>query len=162
MPARGAPPKDPRQRARVNADPIPVTYAPNRAIPQPSLEELYGVDNPMTSKPWSIHTQLLWESLEDFPTCQNLQRAQWLLLGRAMCLDDYAMTTGETKTVTEARLQLSKFGVAPDDVAKLRIFFADADEKDAKRQEREARTNRVAPETQSRKRYGGLRAVDAG
>lgn len=132
MAGRGPAPKDPNKRARRNADPIPLTVVQVSPASQPDLIEILGEISPATGEPWRKATLRLWRELADFPSCRNLLSAQWSLLARAMILDD-ALLSGATKPAAEARLQLQKFGIAPDDVARLRIQFAAADEADERR-----------------------------
>jgi hypothetical protein len=59
---------------------------------------------------------------------------------------------GQWTLAAELRLRVAKMGATPEDRARLRITFADADEKDEKRAAREAGS--------VRQRYGGAgRAV---
>lgn len=156
MPILGPAPKDPRQRARRNGDIAPVRYVENRAVPQPELSELVGAHNPLTQKPWSTATIGYWRALATFPSTSELQLAQWHTLARAMMLDDLGQVPDKERCLAESRMQISKFGVTPDDLAKLRIFFADAAEKEAKGEARKARSD----QPDAKARYGGLRAVN--
>jgi hypothetical protein len=126
MPGRGPAPKDPERRARRNEGPTPLRIVHTEKIDQPSLSELLGDENPLTKQEWSKSTVMLWEELGTFPSTEMLQWPQWALLSRAMMLDD-AVVRGDAKYASEARLQMQKFGIAPDDVARLRIVFAQAD-----------------------------------
>jgi hypothetical protein len=126
MAGRGPEPKDPSRRARRNEGPTPLRIVQTERVEQPSLEDLIGGENPLTSKEWSKSTVMLWEDLASFPSTELLQRPQWALLARCMMLDD-AVIRGNAKYASEARLQMQKFGIAPDDVARLRIVFAQAD-----------------------------------
>lgn len=146
MAGRGPAPKDPRRRARTNSDPVPVRYVEVRPDRQPSLADLVGEVNPGTGAPWSAATVDFWESLGEFPSTDNLLRAQWVVLARAMVLDDLVMA-GDVRHVSELRLQLAKFFVAPDDMMRGRIVAAQADEADAKR----------PAASSSRERFGDLR-----
>lgn len=146
MAGRGPAPKDPAKRARGNKDPIPLRVVEIVPARQPALVDAVGELNPATELPWSKGTLLLWEALGEIPTTANLVTAQWLLLARAMILDD-ALLNGSVSAASEARLQLAKFGIAPDDVARLRIQFATADAVEA-----------AAPRrTSARSRFSGLR-----
>lgn len=151
MAGRGPAPKDPSKRARRNKG-QEMRVVEVEPAEQPSLVDLFGVDNPATGEPWNMATLRLWDELSEFAKIQLLQNAQWSLLARAMILDD-AVVSGDLKFASEARLQLAKFGIAPDDVARMRIQFAQADE---------AEERRKAPRSgnDARGRYGGLKAVD--
>jgi hypothetical protein len=147
MAGRGPSPKDPRKRARTNSDSVPVRYVEVRPDKQPALADLLGDVNPATQAPWSEATVAFWESLGEFPSTDNLLRAQWSILARAMVLDDLMMA-GDVRHASELRLQLAKFFVAPDDMMRGRIVAAQADEADAKR-----------PASPARDRYADLRVV---
>lgn len=149
MAGRGPAPKDASKRARRNADSA-VRIIQTKPSVQPSLVEAVGEINPVTAEPWSDPTLRLWTALGEFPTSETLQTAQWLLLARSMMLDD-ALIRGEAKYAAEARLQLAKFGIAPDDVARLRYSFATADQAEEK-----GSTISGA----SKGRYQGLRLAD--
>lgn len=148
---KGPAPKPAAKRARRNADPTPLRIVKVDPVDQPPLRELVGPYNPATEEPWTESTLHLWEELGEFVRVQLLQGAQWDLLSRAMILDD-AVVRGRLKWASEARLQLAKFGIAPDDLARLRIQFAAADEADDKR--RNSRTG-----ADSRGAYSGLKAT---
>ncbi|WP_341856421.1 hypothetical protein [Brachybacterium sp. GPGPB12] len=93
---------------------------------------MLGKVNAATGQEWHPSTLVLWRNLGDFPSLEAMQGAQWAVLARAMMLDD-AFMRGELKHAAELRPQPQKFGIAPDDVARLRIVFAQADEADSKR-----------------------------
>lgn len=142
MAGRGPEPKDPSIRARRNKDTASGwTVATITPAEQPSLDEAIGPVNPATGEPWQLGTIALWRSLKSFPTTASLLEAQWLLLARAMILDD-AVLAGGVKASSEARLQLQKFGIAPDDVARLRYSFALADEAEARGESRRSAKRR--------------------
>lgn len=147
MAGRGPAPKDPTKRARRNKDPISLRVVQRDPDPQPRLEALLGKTNPLTDAPWTMPTLLLWEQLAEFPTTSGLQAAQWSSLARAMMIDD-AMMSGMTKLAGEARLRLAKYGIDPDDLARLRVQIVAADE---------AEERRPAPRSQARRRYGDLK-----
>lgn len=132
MAGRGPAPKDPRRRARTNSDPVPVRVFETSPVPQPPLDEVLGEANPATGAPWSSQTLKLWRTIGVLPQTQGLVDAQWAVLARAMILDDLVIA-GDVKHAAEARLQLSKFFISPDDMLRGRIVTAQADEADAKR-----------------------------
>lgn len=126
MAGNGPRPKDPERRARRNEGPTPLRIVQTEKIEQPTLDELIGDENPLTKQEWTKSTLMLWDDLSTFPSTELLQRPQWALLARCMMLDD-AVVRGNAKYASEARLQMQKFGIAPDDVARLRIVFAQAE-----------------------------------
>jgi hypothetical protein len=127
----GPAPKDPDRRARRNVGPTPLRTVVTERVEQPALSDILGDVNPITMDPWLPATLRLWDELKEFPSTDMLRLAQWSLLARAMMLDDM-LVSGDPKYASEARLQFQKFGIAPDDVARLRIVFAQADEMDSK------------------------------
>lgn len=132
MAGRGPRPKDPAKRARRNADPIALRVVVAEPADQPSLAELLGQTNPLTGVAWQQATILFWQQLAEFPTTANLQAAQWSSLARALMIDD-AMVSGDPKLAGEARLRLAKYGVDPDDLARLRVQIVAADEAEERR-----------------------------
>ena len=148
----GPPPKDPSRRARRNKDASPMRIVEVSEVEQPRLEDIYGDENPATGEPWSFATLRLWDEIGEFARVQLLQDAQWSLFARAMVLDD-AVNRGDLRSASEARLQIAKFGIAPDDLARMRIQLAQADEADEKR-----RSSRSGADV--RGRYKSLKAVD--
>ena len=143
----GRAPKDPAKRAGHSPkDPVPLRVVQIVPASQPALVDAIGELNPATGSPWTAGTLRLWDALGDIPTTANLVSAQWLLLARAMILDD-ALLAGSVTAASEARLQLAKFGIAPDDVARLRIQFAQADTVEAS----------VPKRSVNRERFGNIR-----
>lgn len=158
MAGRGPAPKDPSRlaghgAAKKRAGQIRVVEVD--PTDQPSLQELFGDENPATGLEWSKATLRFWGEIGEFVKVQLLQNAQWSLLGRAMILDD-AVNRGELKLASEARLQIAKFGIAPDDMARMRIQFAAAEEADEKRDRRRAGSAGASV----RDKYSKLKAVD--
>lgn len=123
-------------------------------VPQPSLNQLLGKVNPMTGESWLPPTTRLWHELEHFPTTENLQMAQWMLLARAVALDDAALTDPKTYA-SEARIRLAQFGVTPDELLKMRVAIVTAEE--AERRGR-APSDGSQPQS-SEQRYGALTRV---
>lgn len=120
MAGKGRAPKDPMELARKNQPRKSFTDVVVGKVPQPSLEDLLGETNPLTQKPWSHPTLLLWSQLADFPTMVNLLPAQWSSFARAFMLDD-ALITGDAKMAVEARMRMSKYGIDPDDLMRMRV-----------------------------------------
>lgn len=154
MAGKGAAPKLPDEIAnsaiakRRASEMMVVEISPNE---QPSLEEVIGSPiNPITKEPFSHGTLRLWGELAQFATMGLLMDAQWSLLARAMLLDD-AVMRGEARHAGEARLQMQKFGIAPDDVLRMRVQVVQADEAEAKREVEQA----ASPD-----RWASLKAVD--
>lgn len=150
MAGKGPAPKDPTKRARRNSDPIPMRVVVAEPVEQPSLTELLGKVNPLTDTEWHQATLLFWGQLSEFPTTAELQPAQWSSLARALMIDD-AMFSGKTGLAAESRLRLAKYGIDPDDLARLRVQIVAADEAEERRGPRPTRS--------ARERRDGIRRV---
>lgn len=81
----------------------------------------------MTKENWHPQTLQLWAELKYFPTTQSLQKAQWMILARAVAIDDAALSDPKT-FASEARIRLGQFGITPDELLKMRIQIVAADE----------------------------------
>jgi hypothetical protein len=136
MPRKGPAPKL-QGKIRRNAEPIALRIIDVEPGEQPELEDILGDVNPLTDLEWTTATLQFWDVLKQFPTTCDLIYGQWHLLGRAMMFDD-AVNRGNGKYAQEARQCLAKFGVAPDDVARLRIVFAAAEKADSDTGQRSA------------------------
>jgi sugar/nucleoside kinase (ribokinase family) len=150
MPGRGPAPKDAARRARRNAQPnqTVLTFTP---CPQPPLPEGY---------PWPERTRQWWRAWGDAPQAGLLTEVDWEFLADTALLHatvwasaDAAIRGGgkiDTSHLPELRLRVAKLGATLEDRARLRIMFAEADEKDSKR---------PAAGSTSRERYGDLRVL---
>lgn len=127
MAGRGPSPKSPERRVRKTRTVGDFQVIEIEPAVQPELKKILGTRNPAVGMPWRAGTLHLWDALGDHPTTQGLTEAQWMLLARAMIIDDLVLR-GEVKLSQELRLQLGKFFIAPDDVLRGRFSFAQADE----------------------------------
>lgn len=121
----GIAPKDPSRRARRNVDSIPrsvLTFVPGK---QPKLPEKFGIE-------WHEMTRQWWKMWGVSEQSKLFTITDWNFL-----LDTAVIHTrfwdGSLSLAQELRVRVAKFGATPEDRARLRMFFADADEKDAKR-----------------------------
>lgn len=154
MPRRGPLPKDPATRARRNAV-VPVRVVQAAAAPQPHLPPLMvsyiDADGQPRSKriAWPAITREWWAMWANSPLAAEFTSTDWSeLRDTARLHAEY--WRGNLKVASELRLRVAKFAATPEDRARLRIQFADADEKDEKRAARSA-----TPDP-----YAGLHAVD--
>lgn len=124
---------------------------------QPTLNKVLGRTNPMTGESWRPQTVALWTQLEHFPTTEGLQMAQWMMLARAVAVDDAAL--GDPKTfAAEARIRLEQFGITPDALLKMRVAIVTAEE--AERRGRRTDNPSGDQQTQTAQdRFGPLVAV---
>lgn len=147
MAGRGPAPKPAHQRARTNADPIGTTVIPFQGrADQPELPD--DVD-------WHPRTRHWWKTWNDSPLSASFTSDDWSFLIDTALMHHAMWSKGQWTLAAEVRLRVAKYGQTPEDRARLRIVFADADEKDSKRS---ARTASDAPSS-SRERRGPLRAV---
>jgi len=72
-----------------------------------------------------------------------------------MMLDD-AVMEGDARFASEARLQIAKFGITPDDVARLRFVLAQAEGAEDANAERSERRS-----VSARERYGQPKRLEA-
>lgn len=143
MAGQGPQPKDPNKRARANRDPLPTTILTFKPSAQPELPRRMP-----NGEAWPSRTRAWWRMWRESPLSENFTSTDWSeLLDTAVLHGLY--WSGHTSHAAELRLRVAKFGATPEDRARLRIQFAQADEADAKRQ----------PKPSSRDRYGGLRVV---
>ncbi|MER7169156.1 hypothetical protein ABT336_24230 [Micromonospora sp. NPDC000207] len=139
MAGRGPAPKDPGKRARRNADPVPTTTIRFERGEQPDLPGDYL---------WPEQTRVWWANWSRAPQAEHFMQTDWdFLLDTALIHAE--LWAGNAAVAGELRLRVSKVGSTAEDRARLRISFAEADERDAARPAGSA----------ARERYGSLRAV---
>lgn len=142
MAGRGPAPKDPKRRARTNADPVPTTVLRFEGAEAPELPDGYD---------WGERTREWFRVWRDSPQAEHFGSTDWdFLLDTALVHAEF--WAGNTAVGAELRLRVSKFGATPEDRARLRMQFAQADEADAKRPNTPA---------SSRERRGTLHALPA-
>lgn len=144
---RGPAPKPANRRARTNADPIPTTVLQFHRAEQPDLPETQP-----TGDPWPAQTVAWWQMWADSAQAAIMTAGDWSFLLDTAPLHA-RLWMGETTVAAELRLRVAKFGQTIEDRARLRITFADADEKDLKRK---------PAGQQARETYEGLRVVNGG
>ena len=142
MAGRGPAPKPANRRARTNADPIPSTL----------LEFRQGerLDLPAEIE-WHPRTEAWWRTWQESPQADTFTDLDWSFLLDTALMHHAMWSKGQWTLAAEVRLRVGKFGSTPEDRARLRMVFADADEKDEKRA--------VKAPSPSRERRGGLQAV---
>lgn len=137
----GPAPKDPKKRARRNVDPIPTTVLRFEQADAPELPG--GYDWPAPTRQW-------WATWLASPQAEHFGSTDWdFLLDTALVHAEF--WAGNTGVGAELRLRVAKFGATPEDRARLRMQFAEADAADAKR----------PAVTESKERYADLRVVEA-
>lgn len=129
-PAPGANPnsKPDHARARRNKPAGPeLRVIHTEAAPQP----------PLPAGDWHPQTIEWWAMWRDSPLAPEFTANDWSeLLDTAVIHSGF--WAGDMKLAAELRQRVAKFGATPEDRARLRIQFAQADEADAKRPEKRA------------------------
>lgn len=137
MAGRGPQPKPPSRRVRANSDPVPQTVLRFEHAEPPDLPDLPG------DADWPARTVDWWEMWKASPQAEHFSSTDWdFLLDTAVI--HARLWNGEATAAPELRLRVAKFGATPEDRARLRMQFAQADEADGKRPEggRSARERR--------------------
>lgn len=148
MAGRGPAPKPAGQRARGNKDPIPSRVIPLiRAGRQEMPDDLIAED-----EVWHPATVRWWDRWARSELVKDWTELDWSEFEACAVLHHEFMKKRTFTLASEIRLRMEKFGATPADRARLRIVFADADEKD------ERRSRSGAPKNNGP--YAGLRAVD--
>lgn len=142
MPGYGPAPKEPGKRARRNVDPSDPKTIEFVKAEQPELPE--GDDYPE----WHPQTRIWWAMWGRSPQSVHFMESDWDELLATATLHTSFWRKANFNVAAELRLRVAKFGATPEDRARLRMHFADADEKDSKRPPRPAASN-----------WGDLRAL---
>jgi hypothetical protein len=126
MAGRGPAPKDPNRRARgVRGESLRVIHAPPTAQPRLPAHTPDG-------ERWPARTVAWWRMWRESPLSADFAANDWSeLLDTAVV--HARLWSGDVKAAAELRLRVAKFGATPEDRARLRITFAQADEADEKR-----------------------------
>ena len=143
MAGRGPAPKPAGSRARRNKDSAPSVVLQFVRGEQPQLPE--GID-------WHPQTMRWWQTWGRAAQSDGFTETDWAFLLDTALMHHNLWTLGRFELAGEVRLRVQKFGATPEDRARLRMVFADADEKD------ERRASRRPPSAADR--FKGLRAVD--
>ena len=156
MAGRGPAPKDPSKRVRRNSDPVALRVIKADPIAQPELPEFdmqVEVDGELASRRfnWPERTREWWRMWNESPLTDDYTQTDWdFLLDTAFLHAQFWQ--GDTKLGSELRLRVAKFGATPEDRARLRIQFAQADEAEEKRARK--------PGQASRSRRGPLKSIE--
>lgn len=134
-------------RARRNKDSIPSTVvqfvgASRQELPDDLLRD---------GEQWHPATVRWWNRWANSPLIEKWTELDWSELEACAVLHNEFMRKRTFSLGSEIRMRMEKFGATPADRARLRIVFADADEKDEKRMARQ--------ESSARNRRGPLKAV---
>jgi hypothetical protein len=141
MAGQGPPPKAAGRRARRNADAVPTTTLRFVRADAPELPE---------DMDWHARTRAWWQMWANSPQAETFTETDWSFLLDTALMHHAMWSKGQWTLAAEVRLRVAKFGATPEDRARLRMVFAEADEKDEKR---------AAKVSSSRAQFGPLRAV---
>lgn len=151
MAGRGPAPKDPSRRARRNADPAALRVITAEPAAQPDLPSFHvEKDGELVEFRWPARTEEWWQMWGESPLAAEFTSTDWSELLDTAVLHA-AFWSGRTSVANELRLRVAKFGATPEDRARLRITFAQADEAEDRRAEK--------PGAAARERRGPLRAL---
>lgn len=126
MAGRGPQPKDPSRRAGHSKDPHAQTILRFELAEAPELPPHPGEEE------WPQRTRDWWEMWVASPQADTFSSTDWdFLLDTALL--HARLWRGEVTAAAELRLRVAKFGATPEDRARLRMQFAQADEADSKR-----------------------------
>lgn len=142
MAGMGPAPKAKSRRARKNADAIPTTILRFEEAEQPDLPE---------GQPWPDETVAWWKMWADSPQAEHFGSTDWEFLKDTALLHAMLWGNEDISVLPELRIRVAKFGATPEDRARLRMQFAEADEADSRR------PNKVPS---ARERRGDLKIVD--
>lgn len=134
MAGRGPAPKDPARRVRHGGKEQPtVRVIQADPVPQPELPTVHvEKDGELVEFVWPARTEQWWAMWGSSPLATEFTATDWSeLLDTALL--HAAFWTGRTSVAAELRLRVAKFGATPEDRARLRITFAQADEAEARR-----------------------------
>ena len=145
MAGPGPAPKPAHRRARQNKDTRPTTTLRFEYAPQPDLPSLGE------GREWHSQTLEWWAMWGRSAQAENFTESDWRFLADTALMHDAMWSKGQWTLAAEVRLRVAKFGATPEDRARLRMVFADADEKDDKRAAKKA--------SASKERFGPLHAV---
>lgn len=142
MAGAGPAPKPPERRAGKAKDPNPTTTLRAETASQPKL--------PGKAGDWPQRTRQWWRMWGQSPQAEHFSSSDWDFLLDTAYLHA-AFVQGDLKQAGELRLRVAKFGATPEDRARLRMQFAEADRADG--------GERRPP---SEDRYGDLKVVRGG
>lgn len=145
MGGMGPAPKPASRRARRNKDDHQTTILRFEHCEQPPLPELPGGEE------WCQQTRDWWDMWASSPQSDLFTITDWDFLKDTALVHHAVWGYMNLEKLPELRIRVAKFGATMEDRARLRIQFAEADEKDSKR-----------PKSveSARERRGDLKVVD--
>lgn len=143
MAGRGPAPKNPGRRAGHSKDPFTLRVIVAPPVEQPDLPSIeIEKDGELVEFTWPGRTREWWQMWRESPLSASFTSTDWSeLLDTAVLHARY--WRGDVKLAGELRLRVAKFGATPEDRARLRITFAQADEAEGKSKTPAAKTARA-------------------
>jgi hypothetical protein len=150
MAGTGPPPKPSESRARRNKEPVPLRVIVAEPVPQPALPTIHvEKDGELVEFVWPALTEQWWAMWSSSPLSTEFTATDWSeLMDTALLHAQFWQ--GRLGLAAELRLRVAKFGATPEDRARLRITFAQADAADESRGTRQS----------SKTRHEGLRLAE--
>ena len=152
MAGRGPAPKDADRRARRNKQPEMRVIVAEPAV-QPALPKftVSDGDGGRIQFVWPAQTEAWWRMWSESPLSADFTANDWSeLLDTALI--HAKLWSGDVKAAAELRLRVAKFGATPEDRARLRITFAQANAVEDVQADRRS--------SSARHRYGGLKLAE--
>ena len=146
MAGNGPAPKPADRRARQNKDAVPQTVLRFEHAEQPDLPD---------DVPWHPQTRDWWAMWGRSAQAELFTATDWSFLMDTALMHHAMWSKGQWTLAAEVRLRVAKYGATPEDRARLRMVFADADEKDEKRAAKQDGGS-------AKERYGKLRVLPTG
>lgn len=148
MAGRGPAPKSADARARRNKDPLPQVEVAFVKSKQPQLPRRMP-----DGRAWPARTRAWWRRWGKDPRAKRFDAAAWDdLLDTAVIHGQ--LWSGDWKAASELRLRTAKYGVTPEDRARMRVTLSDGLEDVT-----EPAPSSPAAADGARERYAGLRVV---
>lgn len=145
MAGRGPSPKDPSKRGgHSKTQPLRVILAD--PVPQPPLPDVHvEKDGELVEFTWPARTEQWWAMWGASPLAAEFTATDWSeLLDTALLHAQF--WSGRLSLAAELRLRVAKFGATPEDRARLRITFAQAEEADERRGSRTSSSRERHPD----------------
>lgn len=145
----GAPAKPMGTKARANADKVPFRVMGLPEVPQPPLPLFFRFYDRMLERPRKIkyppETVAWWSHWEFSPLNDGFTQHDWdYLLEVSIVHAQFWLDIDRMKAAAELRQRMAKFGVTPEDRAKLRIVSVTADNAEETAEEARRLNSKIA------------------
>lgn len=127
-------PSERRARRRSGANSGEMRVIEITPMSQPALPDSMG---------WPEETEKWWAMWADSPLAADFSSTDWSFLLDTAILHAQLWGNGDTTVLAELRIRVAKFGATPEDRARLRIQFAQADEAETRTETRRGANSRA-------------------